>query len=154
MSQARCAHQSCSRRNLLAGGAGLGAGVVLLAGCGSGDDPGTASGSGSSEESTEGGSAGGGEQQVPVADVPVGGGVVIGESELVVAQPEEGVFKAYSAICTHQGCVVAGVNDGVIDCRCHGSEFSAEDGSVLGGPAPEGLTEIPVTVDGDMLTVG
>ena len=40
------------------------------------------------------------------------------------------------------------VADGTIDCPCHGSTFSVEDGSVQGGPAPSPLPETRVEVQG------
>ncbi|MEV0454086.1 Rieske (2Fe-2S) protein [Catellatospora methionotrophica] len=84
---------------------------------------------------------------VEKAKVPVGGGVVLDGERLVVTQPQEGVFKAFSAVCTHQGCIVSSVNDGVIECGCHGSRFRAADGSVAGGPATRPLREIRTTSD-------
>jgi Rieske Fe-S protein len=69
-----------------------------------------------------------------------------GES-IVLTQPTEGTFKAFSAICTHNGCVVATVADGTINCPCHGSKYSVDDGSVVGGPAPSPLPEIAITVE-------
>jgi len=43
------------------------------------------------------------------------------------------------------------VKKNVISCPCHGSAFSAEDGSVENGPASRPLREIPVTVEGDQV---
>ena len=71
------------------------------------------------------------------ADVPVGGGVILTDAQLVITQPKAGTFKAFSAICTHQGCAVSTVENGTINCPCHGSEFAITDGSVVAGPAPE-----------------
>jgi Rieske Fe-S protein len=90
---------------------------------------------------------------VPASSVPVGGGVVIQTGPVVVTQPQAGQFKAFSAICTHQGCTVAGVQDGVIVCPCHGSTFSISDGSVQGGPAPSALPAVKVTVSGANVVV-
>ena len=73
------------------------------------------------------------------ADVPVGGGVVLADAQLVITQPKAGTFKAFSAICTHQGCAVSTVENGTINCPCHGSEFAITDGSVVAGPAPKPL---------------
>ncbi|HET7304842.1 MAG TPA: Rieske (2Fe-2S) protein [Segeticoccus sp.] len=86
-------------------------------------------------------------------DVPVGGGVISASDHVVVTQPERGTFKGFSAICTHQHCVVTNVADGTINCPCHGSRFSVADGSVQQGPAPKPLPELPVTVTGDRVTV-
>ena len=70
-----------------------------------------------------------------------------------MTQPKAGEFKAFSAICTHQGCPVSKVEGGTIDCPCHFSRFSIVDGSVKDGPAPSPLPEKQVTVTGDTLTV-
>ncbi|HJR89363.1 MAG TPA: Rieske (2Fe-2S) protein [Aeromicrobium sp.] len=88
------------------------------------------------------------------ADVPVGGGVVIKKHKIVVTQPEEGEFKAFSSVCTHQGCTVAEVAGRTINCPCHGSRFSITDGSVVAGPAPKSLPPRAVTVDGAQIVSG
>ena|SRR3712207_1580348 len=150
-------------RRAFGGAALLGVTAPILVACGE-DEPSTSSGStpdssesseGSpSDDATDGGGAAGAAGLVAAADVPVGGGVVIKDEELVVTQPSEGTFKGFSAICTHQGCVVAGVAEGQINCDCHGSVFSAEDGSVVTGPATSALEEVPVVVEGDQVTRG
>lgn len=82
-----------------------------------------------------------------MADIPVGGGVVIPEPPVVITQPAEGDVKAFTAICPHQGCLVSEVVDNEIICPCHGSVFSAVDGAVLEGPAREGLAPEEIVVD-------
>jgi nitrite reductase/ring-hydroxylating ferredoxin subunit len=84
----------------------------------------------------------------PTADVPVGGGVILPDQAVVVTQPVSGTYKAFSAICTHEGCLVGSVENNEIVCPCHGARFSAEDGSVIQGPAQEPLAEGAVTVSG------
>ncbi|MFB7293483.1 Rieske (2Fe-2S) protein, partial [Actinacidiphila glaucinigra] len=64
-----------------------------------------------------------GEVLVKAADVPVGGGTVIADKKVVVTQPTAGEFKAFSAVCTHEGCLVNTVSDGTINCPCHGSKI-------------------------------
>jgi Rieske Fe-S protein len=78
--------------------------------------------------------------------VPVGGGVILENADYVVTQPSKGKYKAFSKICTHQGCPVASVSNGVIHCDCHGSEYSIEDGSVKSPPAPKALAAAKTTV--------
>jgi Rieske Fe-S protein len=85
------------------------------------------------------------------ADVPVGSGAII--DKVVVTQPTAGVFKGFSAICTHAGCTVNKVADGTIDCPCHGSKFNL-DGSVAKGPAQKPLPPENITVQGDSIVLG
>jgi Rieske Fe-S protein len=82
------------------------------------------------------------------AEIPVGGGKVFDGKNVVVTQPVSGEFVAFSAVCTHQGCSVATVLGGTINCPCHGSKFSIKDGSVAGGPAPQPLSKVQITVEG------
>ena len=87
-----------------------------------------------------------------LADVPVGGSIdatIDGEPALV-AQPTAGQVVAFSAICTHQQCVVAAAGD-EFHCPCHGSMFDAATGDVIQGPALEPLTPIAVAVSGDRI---
>jgi Rieske Fe-S protein len=83
---------------------------------------------------------------VATSKVPVGGGVILADADYVVTQPSKGSYKAFSKICTHQGCPVAEVRDGVIHCNCHGSEYSIKDGSVTKPPAPKPLAEAKTKV--------
>ncbi|MFC5996775.1 ubiquinol-cytochrome c reductase iron-sulfur subunit [Pseudonocardia hispaniensis] len=89
-----------------------------------------------------------GEVLVAAADVPVGGGVILADRGVVVTQPATGDFHAFSSTCTHQGCTVAKVADGTIDCPCHGSRFDATTGAVVAGPAPRPLPSQAITVEG------
>jgi Rieske Fe-S protein len=153
-----------SRRNVLRVVAVTGAGAAVLVACGGGDDT---AGTGSGETSTsapaddsssaaatespdDGGGAGGG-GLVATADVPVKGGVVLDGKKIVVTQPTAGEFKAFTAVCTHMQCIVSSVKNNTISCPCHGSTYSASDGSVKGGPAPSPLRPVAVTVEGDQV---
>ncbi|MFC9244553.1 Rieske (2Fe-2S) protein [Streptomyces sp. NPDC057136] len=96
----------------------------------------------------EGGGANtGGEILGKTADIPEGGGVVFADQGVVVTQPKAGEFKAFSSKCTHQGCSVKGISDGVINCPCHGSTFDAETGTVTGGPATQPLPAKAIRVE-------
>jgi Rieske Fe-S protein len=85
------------------------------------------------------------------SDVPVGGGAVFKDAKVVVTQPTAGQFKGFSAVCTHQQCIVADVAGGTINCGCHGSKFKIEDGSVSAGPASSALPAANITVQGDQI---
>ncbi len=146
------------RRTVLRGAAVTGAVVVAgpaLAACGS-DQPtagGTTEGPVSPTSDNSGGQGAGAtsEALVATADVPEGGGVVLSDPEVVVTQPKAGEFVAFSSICTHAGCPVSEVANGTINCPCHGSMFSIEDGAVVAGPAPAPLPPVQVAVDGDQV---
>lgn len=81
-------------------------------------------------------------------DIPVGGGTVLREHRVVVTQPVQGTFAAFSATCTHQGCTVGEVTDGAIQCLCHGSRFAVADGAVVRGPADAPLPPVAISLDG------
>jgi Rieske Fe-S protein len=130
-----------TRRAVFGGVVGLGVGVPLIAACGSGG--GEAGGS----STTASGPIG------KTSEVPVGSGKIFAADKVVVTQPTQGDFKAFSAICTHQGCVVAEIKGNDIDCTCHGSKFSITDGSVVTGPATKPLESLKVTVSGSEISV-
>ena len=90
---------------------------------------------------------------VAASEVPVGGGVIMEDANYVVTQPTRGEFKAFTRTCTHQGCPLASVKGGTINCDCHGSKFSIEDGSVANPPAAKPLEEFEVTVAGGRVVV-
>ncbi len=147
-----------SRRGVIRGAAVGGLTVPLLAACGGPEETG---GSGSGATPTDGDSASGDATGplVSTSAVPVGGGTILEEQKLVVTQPSEGNFKAFTAVCTHQGCLVASVADGQIVCPCHGSAFSVEDGANVVGPSGSAagstapLAEVEVTVSEGEVTL-
>lgn len=91
---------------------------------------------------------------LPAAEVPVGGGVVLTKYEVVVTQPEAGNYLAFSAVCTHKGCVLTSVEDRGAFCGCHSSYFDISTGMPVAGPAQAPLASVPVSVSGDTLTIG
>ena len=147
------------RRTILRGATVGGLALPLLAACGGGDEASSgSSGDASSTASPDSpessdSAAGGGGTSVSAADVPVGGGTILKDQKVVVTQPAKGDFKAFTAVCTHKGCTVAKVEDGLIMCPCHGSRFSIEDGSRKAGPAQAALASKKVTVEGDQISV-
>ncbi|MGN9912527.1 Rieske (2Fe-2S) protein [Phytohabitans sp. LJ34] len=148
-----------SRRNVLAAGAvGVGA-VGLLAACGSDEEPAastpTSAAPSPSTSSSAGSSTGSpADALASTSDIPVGGGTIFADKQVVVTQPAAGDFKAFSAQCTHQGCLVSQVRGNEIVCTCHGSAFSTSDGSVLAGPATSPLPAQTITVEGNSIVLG
>lgn len=142
--------KAIDRRTVLSGAAMVGAGAVLTA-CGDTSGDTTTAGMGNASQMPSVSTA-----EVSLgnaADVPVGGGVIYSKQTVVVTQPTAGTFKAFSAECTHQGCLVTEVKGKAILCRCHGSSFSITDGSVLDGPASEPLPAKNVTASGGKLVL-
>ncbi|GAA1369097.1 Rieske (2Fe-2S) protein [Streptomyces beijiangensis] len=86
--------------------------------------------------------------------VPVGGAVLFRDQKLVVSSPAKGEYKAFSATCTHQGCVLDKVEKTEGSCPCHGSRFDVTTGKVLQGPATKPLPEVPVRATGGKLIAG
>lgn len=145
-----------NRRRALTGSAAIAVGVPVLAACGS--DTSTAEDSGGTGDTGSGDSGSGGdggtkgEVLASAADVPVGGCFVVSGAKVVVTQPAKGDFKAFTAVCTHQGCLVESSTEGDIPCPCHSSKFALEDGSPISGPATAALAAVDITVDGDSIT--
>jgi Rieske Fe-S protein len=145
--------RSSSRRALLAGACA--ACAAALAGCarygtsnGLAGSP--AQGGGYPAPAGTGSSAGAAGPVIlaKTTDIPVGGGMVLTGRRIVITQPQAGTFHAFTAICTHLGCLVNAVSGGTINCPCHGSRYSIVNGSVVGGPAPLPLAAVSITVQG------
>ncbi|MER6424610.1 Rieske (2Fe-2S) protein [Streptomyces sp. NPDC001137] len=112
-----------------------------------------ASGGDSGASSSASSGSGGGTPLAKTADIPAGGGKIFKDQGVVVTQPTAGTYKAFSSKCTHQGCAVSEISNGVIICPCHKSEFSVTDGSVKKGPATQPLPTEKITVTGDSITL-
>ncbi|MCX5260885.1 Rieske (2Fe-2S) protein [Streptomyces canus] len=130
-------HSPTRRTILLTTGAS-----ALTVGCGEYGNENSDSGSSSVEAGTE---------LAKTSEIPVGGGKIFKDEKVVVTQPKEGEFKAFSDICTHQGCQVTSVSGGTINCPCHGSKFNITDGSVANPPANKPLPEKQIKVSGDSI---
>jgi Rieske Fe-S protein len=151
---------SSTRRLVLLGAGAVGATAVLAA-CGTSNTGTNTNGTGFTNNPAPAGSAGadatgggdsgggstGGSALATKADIPEGGGIIT--ADYVITQPTAGTFKAFSKVCTHQGCDVSKVDGGTISCPCHGSKFSIDTGEPTTGPATKALAETKVKVDGD-----
>ncbi|MGK5628726.1 Rieske (2Fe-2S) protein [Streptomyces sp. URMC 123] len=139
---AQPAQPSASRRSVLRGAALAGAAGVGLTACGG------AEGRGVNASATPTAPVDLG----PAAEVPVGGARLYREQRLLVSRPAEGEYRAFSAVCTHQRCVLDKIEGTEANCPCHRSRFDATSGKVLQGPAVAALPPIPVTVrDGNLI---
>ncbi|EFK55351.1 Rieske 2Fe-2S domain-containing protein [Corynebacterium genitalium ATCC 33030] len=118
----------CSRRLFLVGSATTVAGAFLAA-CGK---PATA--------------------EIAATQVPVGSAVIV--DKLIIAQPTEGEFLAYSTVCPHQGNPISQVNGDTVRCPAHGSSFDIATGEPVEGPAQSGMTPAPVRQEGDTVVAG
>ena len=78
---------------------------------------------------------------------------MVGNTPPIFAAAAKGEFKAFSTVCTHQGCPMTKIDGDEIECNCHGSRFAIADGSVANGPASKPLKELKVSVKGEDLTV-
>ena len=150
-----------TRRGVLLGVGVAGAGAVL-AGCSTAavpydaDEAGVVPGQPAATQAGQAAAAGTGGSPGTLlgltTDIPVGGGTVFLTEKVVVTQPAKGVFRAFSAVCTHVGCICDKVANGTIDCPCHGSEFKITDGAVVTGPAPAPLPTRTIAItDGKIL---
>jgi Rieske Fe-S protein len=152
-----------SRRAALAGAVGAGVAITIgagaamaLAACGNddnNDDNNKNNGTGGAPQ-TGGTETTGTGVLAKKSDIPSGGGKIFDQENVVITQPTDGTFKAFTATCTHQQCVLSSVRDGTINCPCHGSRYSIADGSVKEGPALRPLAERPLAVDGENLSLG
>lgn len=146
---------SVSRRVAIAtvGGGAIAIGLAACAPAASGGTGGISNG---------GGPAGGssviptknaaGVESLPLSDVPVGGSIItsVGGQPIAVAQLTAGKVTAFSAVCTHQGCIIASSGT-IYQCPCHGSQFNPTTGAVLRGPANQPLPAVTATLNGDQI---
>lgn len=120
--------QSCSRRAFLLGTATTFAGAFIAA-CGKAPSA-----------------------EVAATQVPVGSAVIV--DKIIIAQPAEGQFVAYSTTCPHQGSPITQVEGNTVRCPSHGSVFDIATGQPVSGPATSAMTTVPVSENGGTVTAG
>jgi len=160
-------NSTATRRGMLAGVGLVGLAGVITA-CGSSSASSLSDGAGATTggatqggSTTGGGSTGGGATAgatsgaagalASTSEIPVGSGMIFAAQRVVVTQPTAGDYKAFTAVCTHMGCIVNQISDGTIDCPCHGSEYSIETGAVVRGPAPLPLAAKKIKITGNSI---
>lgn len=80
-------------------------------------------------------------------DIPVGAGkkIILSGSAILLIRMTDG-YRAYSAICTHLGCLVDwDAQKREIVCPCHAGIFN-DKGAVVSGPPPRPLPSYTVKV--------
>ena len=137
--------EKISRERFIRLGSAIGvsvAGASMISACGGGSGS-----SGSASESATQGTSGGGQAIARESELAPGSATKFKDSgkPAILVHLDSGEFAAYSAICTHQRCIVA-YRGGQLACPCHGSIFDAANGEVINPPAPRPLTKIPIEV--------
>ena len=148
-----------TRRGVLAGVGLVGLASAITA-CGAGSSSSAAAGNAATTPAAAGSTAAssaaaggasssaGTKALAATSEIPVGSGMIFPGPQVVVTQPTAGEFKAFSAVCTHMGCIVNQISNGTIDCPCHGSQYSITTGDVVAGPAPRPLPAKQIKVSG------
>ena len=132
----------------------------LIEGCGGGGNPGGPSGGGSNvpQLTQISGTATGNTITVnidgasPLASVGSAALVQSGQNSFLVARTGQDTFNAFTAVCTHEQCIVTGFQSGTFVCPCHGSQYNTS-GAVVQGPAPQRLRQFNTQFTNSVLTI-
>jgi cytochrome b6-f complex iron-sulfur subunit len=92
-----------------------------------------------------------------VEDFAIGTGKVVpvDNKPVIIVNTSVGGVKAFSAICTHLGCVVDwDKKRGVIHSPCHDGLFNPVTGAVVGGPPPRPLPPYELAIKDGKVYVG
>ena len=74
-------------------------------------------------------------------DIPFNSAKIVrfNKKAIILVRTEQEQVKAFSAVCTHLGCIVQFMPDAkLFKCNCHGSQFDMT-GKNIAGPAPSPL---------------
>lgn len=92
-----------------------------------------------------------------VEDFAPGSGAVVSVNDkaVIVVNSKAGGLKAFSAICTHLGCVVSwDQHKNVIHCPCHEGIFNPATGAVVSGPPPRPLSGYELAIKDGQILIG
>jgi len=92
-----------------------------------------------------------------VGDFPFSSGEVVpvNDEPAIIVNSEVGGIKAYSAICTHLGCVVYWHEQRqVVQCPCHDGRFNPLNGAVISGPPPRPLPSYELKIVNGEVYIG
>ncbi|MBI4520144.1 MAG: ubiquinol-cytochrome c reductase iron-sulfur subunit [Gemmatimonadetes bacterium] len=94
-------------------------------------------------------------QVAELAELPPGSALKVAlDDRPVLVLNVDGEVRAFSAICTHLGCIVLWDDTGqFIHCPCHDGRFDT-NGQVISGPPPAPLPAIPVAVEDGRVYLG
>jgi Rieske Fe-S protein len=76
-----------------------------------------------------------------------------GLGTMLVVRNDATTISAFTATCTHQQCTINGFAEGAFQCPCHGSRFNASSGSVVRGPAAQGLRKFTATLANGVVSI-
>jgi cytochrome b6-f complex iron-sulfur subunit len=148
-----------SRREFCAHAISLVTVTSLIEGCGSKGNPAAPGGGGSVPSlATVPGTAASGTITVSnvsgtaLANVGSAALVQAGSNSILVTQTAQGSFSAFTAICTHEQCVITGFQSGAFVCPCHGSQYNT-NGAVQQGPATRALQRFTTQFTNNVLTI-
>jgi Rieske Fe-S protein len=80
--------------------------------------------------------------------------VEIAEEPVIVVRANDNKIRAFTASCTHLGCIVSyRPEEPGFYCKCHKGKFDGNGVNVPGSKPKSPLTELPVLVDGDIVTI-
>lgn len=151
-----------SRREFCAHAISLVTVASLIEGCGSNGNPAGPGGGGGGGSvpalSTVGGVING--NVVTVSNVSgtalsnVGSAALVqaGNTNVLAVRAGQDTIDAFTAICTHEQCVVTGFQSGAFVCPCHGSQYTTS-GAVRQGPATRSLQRFNTQFTNNVLTI-
>lgn len=93
--------------------------------------------------------------KIPFSEIPVGTSKKLAYKgkPIIVVRKSETEAVAFSAVCTHLGCLVNWKPEaGELVCPCHIARFDL-DGNVAGGPAPSPLRAYKTRITDDAIIV-